>query len=123
MDAPYLTYAGRHTMQGFADERDVMLSAVKRLGKYDEDLRQTNVYNDSFYIWHDGLFGTINGFRLGRLPLQTVEWSEINAAWGQVVLLLDTMVKQKGFQFARHRLIPQGSFSKVVEGATSVGSG
>ena len=31
-----------------------------------ERLRRTNVYNDAFHIWHDGQFGTISGFRMGR---------------------------------------------------------
>jgi len=35
-------------------------------------LKQTNLYNDAFYIWHDGHFGTINGLRLGTLPTQPV---------------------------------------------------
>lgn len=33
-----------------------------------ELLKRTNVLNDGFTIWHDGEFGTINNFRLGRLP-------------------------------------------------------
>jgi hypothetical protein len=40
---------------------------------------------------HDGPFGTISGFRLGRTNEMPVEWDEINAAWGQAVLLLYTM--------------------------------
>jgi beclin len=58
-----------------------------------ERLRKSNVYNDIFHIWHDGPFGTISGFRLGRTPAVQVEWDEINAAWGQAVLLLHTMAK------------------------------
>ncbi len=42
---------------------------------------------------HDGPFGTISGFRLGRTPEVAVEWDEINAAWGQAVLLLHTMAQ------------------------------
>ena len=33
-----------------------------------ELLKRTNVLNDAFPIWHDEEFGTINNFRLGRLP-------------------------------------------------------
>ena len=46
--------------------------------KYDHDVRQyeklqkTVVYNDAFCISHDGPFGTINGFRLGRLSTHPV---------------------------------------------------
>ena len=56
-------------------------------------LQQTNVYHDVFRIWHDGPFGTIGGFRLGRTTEAPVEWDEINAAWGQTVLLLKTMAQ------------------------------
>ena len=33
-----------------------------------DKLEKTNVYNDAFCIGHDGVFGTINGLRLGRVP-------------------------------------------------------
>ena len=56
-------------------------------------LQQTNVYHDVFRIWHEGPFGTIGGFRLGRTSEAPVEWDEINAAWGQTVLLLKTMAQ------------------------------
>ena len=79
-----------------------------------ECLKHTNVYNDAFFIWFDGPFGTINGFRLGRLPSQPVEYAEINAAWGQTAMLLATIEKRhKGFKFQRFRVVPMGSYSKL----------
>ncbi|KAI9912759.1 hypothetical protein PsorP6_005821 [Peronosclerospora sorghi] len=77
-------------------------------------LQRYNVCNDVFHIWHDGLFGTINGLRLGRLPSKPVEWVEINAAMGQAVLLLATIADRANFEFSRNRLVPRGSFSRVV---------
>ncbi|RLN97335.1 hypothetical protein BBJ28_00003432 [Nothophytophthora sp. Chile5] len=77
-------------------------------------LQRYNVANDVFHIWHDGLFGTINGLRLGRLPSKPVEWVEINAALGQAVLLLATIADRANFEFSRNRLVPRGSFSRVV---------
>ncbi|RMX68713.1 hypothetical protein DD238_003944 [Peronospora effusa] len=77
-------------------------------------LQRYNVCNDVFHIWYDGLFGTINGLRLGRLPSKPVEWVEINAAMGQAVLLLATIADRAGFEFSRNRLVPRGSFSRVV---------
>lgn len=58
-----------------------------------ERLSKINVLNSAFHIWQQGCFGTINGFRLGQLPHSQVEWSEINAAWGQVALLLNVSHK------------------------------
>ena len=87
--------------------------------KYEHDLQQlerlsrTNVYNDTFCIGHDGFFGTINGLRLGRLPNHNVEWSEINAAWGQTLLLLATVAEKLGFAFQGYRLKPMGSTSRI----------
>jgi beclin len=64
-------------------------------------LSRTNVHNDAFCIGHDGVFGTINGLRLGRIPNVPVEWSEINAAWGMTLLLLSTLAKKVGFVFEK----------------------
>ncbi|KAL4073906.1 APG6-domain-containing protein [Scleroderma citrinum] len=78
-----------------------------------EKLERTNVYNDAFCIGHDGVFGTINGLRLGRVPGVPVEWSEINAAWGQTLLLLYTIARKLDFTFENYRLVPMGSFSRI----------
>ncbi|KAH9732285.1 Beclin-1-like protein [Citrus sinensis] len=73
------------------EERDAISSKIEVSQAHLELLKRTNVLNDAFPIWHDGEFGTINNFRLGRLPKIPVEWDEINAAWGQACLLLHTM--------------------------------
>ncbi|OJA17809.1 hypothetical protein AZE42_08397 [Rhizopogon vesiculosus] len=78
-----------------------------------EKLERTNVYNDAFCIGHDGVFGTINGLRLGRVPGVPVEWPEINAAWGQTLLLLYTIARKLDYTFENYRLIPMGSFSRI----------
>ena len=85
-----------------------------------ETLTKTNVYSDAFKIWHDGPFGTINGFcclilglRLGRLPLKMVEWVEINAGMGQAALLLETVANKIGFVFSDYSIIPMGSNSRI----------
>ena len=88
-----------------------------------EKLERTNVYNDAFRIGHDGVFGTINGLRLGRVPgvpvsptvsvlcysIQVdfqVEWAEINAAWGQTLLLLYTIARKLDFSFEKCAILP-----------------
>ncbi|OCH87054.1 APG6-domain-containing protein [Obba rivulosa] len=78
-----------------------------------EKLERTNVYNDAFCIGHEGVFGTINGLRLGRVPGVPVEWAEINAAWGQTLLLLYTIARKLDFTFENYRLVPMGSFSRI----------
>ncbi|KAF8222927.1 APG6-domain-containing protein [Tricholoma matsutake] len=78
-----------------------------------ERLERTNVYNDAFCIGHDGVFGTINGLRLGRVPGVPVEWAEINAAWGQALLLLYTIARKLDYTFENYRLVPMGSFSRI----------
>ncbi|KAF5321405.1 hypothetical protein D9619_001443 [Psilocybe cf. subviscida] len=78
-----------------------------------EKLERTNVYNDTFCIGHDGVFGTINGLRLGRVPGVPVEWAEINAAWGQTLLLLYTIARKLDYTFENYRLVPMGSFSRI----------
>ena len=71
------------------------------------------VLEDLFRISTDGPIGTVNALRLGRLTGVSVEWAEINAALGQVVLLLHTASHLHGLKFSSHALVPMGSFSKV----------
>lgn len=78
-------------------------------------MKRTNVFDDAFHISYNGHFGTINGFRLGNLPSQPVDWPEKNAALGQVVLLLSTLAKKVNFQFSKYKLYPMGSFSKICK--------
>ena len=113
----------RFTQQraGIANDRDSMMMLHRRLSRQHEHLQNTNFFNDTFQIWHDAAerkFGTINGLRLGTLPACRVEWPEINAAWGEAVLLLQTMVRHEvHFMFATDKqLLPNGSFSQIVDG-------
>ena len=69
-----------------------------------EKLKKTNVFNTVFHIWHEGHFGTINGFRLGRLPTFNVEWDEVNAAWGQTALLLYSLANANSFVFQGYKV-------------------
>ena len=78
-----------------------------------EKLKKTNVFNATFHIWHAGHFGTINGFRLGRLPSVPVDWNEVNTAWGQTVLLLHSLCRKIGLSLLRYQLVPYGNFSYV----------
>ncbi|KAI5846890.1 autophagy protein Apg6-domain-containing protein [Tricharina praecox] len=99
----------------FQNIRDCVNQQYDHDSKQLEKLQRTNVYNDTFNIGHDGFFGTINSLRLGRLPnqAQQVEWAEVNAAWGQTLLLLATIAEKLGFAFSGYRLKPMGSTSKI----------
>lgn len=78
-------------------------------------LKNTNVFDATFHIWYDGHFGTINNFRLGRLPSVPVNWSEINAAWGQTALLLASLARKMGLTFRKYNLVPYGDHSYLEE--------
>ena len=79
-----------------------------------EKLKRTNVFSQTFHIWNSGHFGTINGYRLGRLPSVPVEWAEINAAWGQTALLLASLAKVVGPDpFQKYQIVPYGSYSYI----------
>ncbi|KAL2831786.1 autophagy protein Apg6-domain-containing protein [Aspergillus cavernicola] len=97
----------------FQNERDALNMRYDHDSRQLERLQRTNVYNDAFCIGHDGYFGTINGLRLGRLANPSVEWPEINAAWGQTALLLATIAEKLSFQFQGYRIRPMGSMSKI----------
>ncbi|XP_056174539.1 beclin-1-like protein isoform X2 [Syzygium oleosum] len=98
------------------EERDAILAKIEVSQAHLELLKRTNVLNDAFPIWHDGEFGTINNFRLGRLPKIPVEWDEINAAWGQACLLLHTMCQyfQSKFPY-RIKILPMGSYPRIMD--------
>lgn len=54
-------------IQTFQNERDSVNLKYDHDARQLERLQKANVYNDTFCIGIDGLFGTINGFRLGKL--------------------------------------------------------
>jgi beclin len=101
-------------LTAFQRERDSLQNQVAHDTKLLESLQRTNVYNDTFAIGHDGVFGTINGLRLGRHPDHPVDWSEINAAWGQVVLLLSVVAERLDHKFKDYKLLPVGSTSRII---------
>ena len=101
-------------LSAFQNDRDALNAAYDHDARQLERLQRTNVYNDTFCIGHDGFFGTINGLRLGRLPApQSVEWSEINAAWGTACLLLTTVAEKLGYVFRGYKPRPMGSNSRI----------
>lgn len=78
-----------------------------------DSLRKTNVFNNFFDISNDGTFGTINKLRLGCLDDVKVTWHEINAALGQVILLLSTCLKILDLDLDGYKLVPVGSTSTI----------
>jgi hypothetical protein len=97
-----------------AERRASVSSLNSHFMKQLDAMSQMNAMNDCFYIWHSGPFATINNFRLGRLPVETVEWSEINAALGQVALLLSTIEHETPMTFS-YELFPKGSQSQIAK--------
>lgn len=95
----------------YQDEQQSVENQMRYAQAQLDKLKKTNVFNSTFHIWHKGHFGTINNFRLGRLPSVPVEWSEINAAWGQTVLLLHSLARKMNLTFERYRLVPFGNHS------------
>lgn len=106
---------GQERHQESAEILDSLYTRTKMVKGRRLALMQTNVLNDAFCIWYDGDFGVISGLRLGRLPEIPVAWSEINAAWGQVALLLATLACEVHFSFSKYRVIPMGSTSKLAK--------
>ncbi|CAF1642937.1 unnamed protein product [Rotaria magnacalcarata] len=95
------------------DEQKSINNQTKHAHAQYEKLSKTNAFNAAFHIWHQEHFGTINGFRLGRLPGVNVEWSEINAGLGQAALLLNSLANRIDLQFTKYKIIPLGSHSYI----------
>ncbi|KKA30184.1 hypothetical protein TD95_001175 [Thielaviopsis punctulata] len=102
-------------LSSFQNDRDSVNSMFDHDAQLLVKLQRSNVFNDTFCISHDGTFATINGLRLGRLSTKMVDWSEINAAWGHALLLLDTVAQQLEYRFVGYELVPMGNTSKIIK--------
>ena len=98
-----------------SSDRDSLRRRIEATQAQVDALNKTNVINDAFHIAHTDMYATINGFRLGSLQSQPVEWDEINAAWGYTVLLVQTLASHWDFTFPSYRLVPMGSFSRIFK--------
>lgn len=78
-----------------------------------DSLRKTNVFEKFFEINTNGRFATINELRLGSFDDTKVTWHEINAALGQLILLLSTCLNILDLDLDSYKLIPMGSTSKI----------
>ena len=72
-DKLYYSFWHAHNMHVLKRAEQIsQLAALKAAYAADsatlDKLERTNVYNDAVCIGHDGVFGTINGLRLGRVP-------------------------------------------------------
>lgn len=103
----------RRELQVADDEYRSLTNQLQYTTKQLEKLKKTNVFNATFHIWHSGHFGTINNFRLGRLPSVPVDWPEINAAWGQTALLMSAIARKLNFTFDRYKIVPFGNHSYI----------
>jgi hypothetical protein len=99
--------AGRERMDALGVECTRSREALERL-------RCLRVQSDAFFIWHSEPFATINGARLGRVPGRATDWAEINAALGQLALLLSLTAARLRYVFKKWRIIPMGSYSKIA---------
>lgn len=68
------------------NERDAVCAQIDAAAAQLELLKRTNVLTDAFPIWHDGEFGTINNFRLGRLPNVPVSSRSVTAVFDRFVM-------------------------------------
>lgn len=71
------------------------------MGNQYKRLARSNFINEIFYISSIDEFGTISGFRFGRLPTIDVKWEEINAAIGQSLYLLVVLAHRFEFKFEK----------------------
>ncbi|KAK9743157.1 hypothetical protein RND81_03G220700 [Saponaria officinalis] len=101
------------------EERDAILAKIEVSQAHLELLKQTNVLDNAFSIGCDKAikeFGTINNFRLGRLPKLQLDWDEVNAAWGLACLLLHTMCQYFSPKFHyRIKILPMGSYPRIMD--------
>ncbi|KAF4044154.1 Apg6 BARA domain [Phytophthora infestans] len=98
----------------FQEIRDAGTAQIDAMERKVASAKHLNILTDMFVIGYDGAFGTINQFRMGQSAGSTLEWNEINAAFGECALLLQTLANMIGLEFPDFRIVPLGSFSKVI---------
>ncbi|CEG36164.1 hypothetical protein, variant 4 [Plasmopara halstedii] len=98
----------------FQEIRDAGMAQIDAMERKVTSAKHLNILSDMFVIGHDGAFGTINRFRMGQSASLTLEWNEINAAFGECALLLQTLANLVGLEFTDYKIIPLGSFSKII---------
>ncbi|KAK7323334.1 hypothetical protein VNO77_26804 [Canavalia gladiata] len=76
------------------EKRDAILAKIEVSQAHLEFLKRTNVLNDTFPISHDGEFGTINNFRLGRLQKIPAPGDEEGVRISHIVYLINVGSQQ-----------------------------
>jgi len=78
-----------------------------------EKFRKSYFLDDAFHIWHCGHFASINGLRIGNLKSQVVDVHEINAGWGYLALLADTLRKKLEVTWKDYEITLLGSHTRI----------
>eukprot|EP01060_Flectonema_neradi_P006344 TRINITY_DN1426_c0_g4_i1.p1 TRINITY_DN1426_c0_g4~~TRINITY_DN1426_c0_g4_i1.p1 ORF type:complete len:387 (+),score=61.88 TRINITY_DN1426_c0_g4_i1:222-1382(+) len=95
------------------EQRENLINTLSMDDVERQRLCKTNMLNESFHIWCDGHFGTINKLRLGKLVSQPVDHNEMNAAWGYCAQLLVLLLSKWKVSTSRYQVHPMGNFSTV----------
>ncbi|EGZ30250.1 hypothetical protein PHYSODRAFT_553302 [Phytophthora sojae] len=98
----------------FREVRDAGTAQIDAMERKGASAKHLNILTDMFVIGYDGAFGTINQFRMGQSASFAVEWNEINSAFGECALLLQTLANMVGMEFSDFKIVPLGSFSKMI---------
>lgn len=96
------------------EQNKVVDGQVRSLSHLYERLRSTNFINEVFKISSQDQFGTISGFRLGRIDqLVEPEWDEINTALGQAAYLMAVIAHRFGYKFEKYKINLCGAMSTI----------
>jgi len=117
------------------EKTDSLMNEVSDLKNHMKELTPIHAFNDAFFIWRDGDYGTINGFRLGQIvgrsrhhkPAAPPEsenkpapgWEEVNTAWGLSAMLLNAIASSCNFELPGFQIEPIGARSVVKRFATT----
>jgi beclin 1 len=86
----------------FQEIRDAGTARIDAMERKVASAKHLNILTDMFVIGYDGAFGTINQFRMGQSKSLALEWNEINAAFGECALLLQTLASMVGLEFSEY---------------------
>ncbi|CAK9015153.1 Beclin-1, partial [Durusdinium trenchii] len=115
------------SLDAIGDKQDGLVRQIRRSQTIIKELTPIHAFNHAFFIWRDGDYGTINGFRLGQIIGESKvikrsmatsarpppDWDEINTAWGLSAMLLSAIAHSQGYTFSGFKVLPMGSRTSI----------
>lgn len=104
----------RHRLDKAENDHESLSHCIDYLWVRIKSVGLHRTFRMAFDIVTDKSIATVNSFRLGCLPgVEDVEWSEINAGFGQVALMMASLAKRLNMEYNHYEIVPHAHRSYV----------